>query len=158
VERRPILLDEVVGEIARPLAMQAREKGIALELRHPDRPLPIWGDPIKLPWVITNLVGNALRYTPAGGRITIDLSQQDSVVRVVVSDTGCGIEGRSLERIFEPYAQAAGTPEKAGSAGLGLYITKEIVEAHNGRIFVKSGVGTGTTFTVDIPLREHAIG
>ncbi len=75
VERRPIMLDEVVSEISRPLAMQAQEKGIALELKYSEHPLPIWGDPIKLPWVITNLVGNALRYTPAGGRITIELSQ-----------------------------------------------------------------------------------
>ncbi len=158
VERRPILLDEVVSEISRPLAMQAQEKGIALELKYCEHPLPIWGDPIKLPWVITNLVGNALRYTPAGGRITIELSQEGAAVRAVVSDTGCGIEGRALERIFEPYAQGAEKPGQAGSAGLGLYITKEIVEAHNGRIFVHSGVGAGTTFTVEIPLREQALG
>ncbi len=158
VERRPILLDKVVSEIARPLAMQAHEKGIALELRWPEHPLPIWGDPIKLPWVITNLVGNALRYTPAGGRITIQLEQHDSVARAVVSDTGCGMEGPAMERIFEPYAQGADNPTRAGSAGLGLYITKEIVEAHNGRIFVRSGVGSGTTFTVEIPLREQMLG
>ena len=81
VERRPIMLDEVVSEIARPLAMQAQEKGIALELMCREHPLPIWGDPIKLPWVITNLVGNALRYTPAGGRITIEIRQRGSVPR-----------------------------------------------------------------------------
>jgi two-component system, NtrC family, sensor histidine kinase KinB len=158
VERRPILLDEVVAEISRPLALQAREKGIALELKSPPQPLPIWGDPIKLPWVITNLVGNALRYTPAGGRIMIELSQHDGVVRAIVSDTGCGIEERALERIFEPYAQGAARPGQGGSAGLGLYITKEIVEAHNGRIFVASGVGSGTTFTVEIPMREQMLG
>ena len=130
VERRPIMLDEVVREISRPLAMQAREKGITLELKYSEQSLPIWGDPIKLPWVITNLVGNALRYTPAGGRISIELSQQGSAVRAIVSDTGCGIEGRALERIFEPYAQGAENSGQPGSAGLGLYITKEIVEAH----------------------------
>jgi signal transduction histidine kinase len=108
--------------------------------------------------VITNLVGNALRYTPAGGRITIELSQQDAVVRAVVTDTGSGIEGPALEHIFEPYAQGAERSGRAGSAGLGLYITKEIVQAHNGRIFVKSGVGAGTTFTVEIPTREQLLG
>ncbi len=158
VERRPMLLDAMVREIAPPLQMQARDKGIELMLKWPEHPLPIWGDPIKLPWVITNLVGNALRYTPAGGRIAIELSQHDSTVRVVVSDTGCGIEGRALERIFEPYAQGDGAAGRAGSAGLGLYITKEIVEAHNGRIFVRSGVGAGTTFTVEIPIREQMLG
>ncbi len=158
VERRPMLLDEMVREISRPLQIQAHEKGIALELKWPEHPLPIWGDPIKLPWVITNLVGNALRYTPAGGRITIELSQQGSVVRAIVSDTGSGIEGQALERIFEPYAQGAESSGRTGSAGLGLYITKEIVQAHNGRIFVNSGVGAGTTFTVEIPLREQTLG
>jgi len=158
VERRPIMLDELVGEIARPLAMQARDKEIVLDLKSPEHPLPIWGDPIKLPWVITNLVGNALRYTPAGGRITIELSQQGAVVRAVVSDTGCGIEDRALARIFEPYAQFPDNPSPPGSAGLGLYITKEIVEAHNGRIFVRSGIGSGTTFTVEIPVREQMLG
>jgi signal transduction histidine kinase len=73
-----------------------------------------------------------------------------------VRDTGCGIEERALERIFEPYAQE--NSGRAGSAGLGLYITKEIVEAHNGRIFVQSGVGAGTTFTVEIPIREQMFG
>jgi len=158
VERRPILLDEMVREISRPLQIQAQEKKIELELRWPEHPLPIWGDPIKLPWVITNLVGNALRYTPAKGRITIELSQQDSIARAVVRDTGCGMDGRALEHIFEPYAQGAEGPRRAGSAGLGLYITKEIVEAHNGRIFVESGVGAGTTFTVEIPIREQMLG
>ena len=61
------MLDEMVAKFRRPLAMQAREKGITLEIIYCERPLPIWGDPIKLPWVITNLVGNALRYTPAEG-------------------------------------------------------------------------------------------
>jgi two-component system, NtrC family, sensor histidine kinase KinB len=158
VERRPIMLDELVSEIYRPLAMQAREKGIALALKCLEHPLPIWGDPIKLPWVITNLVGNALRYTPAGGSITIELSQHAPIVRVVVSDTGCGMDSKAMERIFEPYAQVRDHPGQAGSAGLGLYITKEIVEAHNGRIFVRSGIGSGTTFTVEIPLREQMLG
>jgi signal transduction histidine kinase/HAMP domain-containing protein len=157
VERRPMRLEEMVREISRPLQIQAQEKKIELELRWPEHPLPIWGDPIKLPWVITNLVGNALRYTPAGGRITIALSQHDSVARAVVKDTGCGIESAALEHIFEPYAQGVESPRR-GSAGLGLYITKEIVEAHNGRIFVESTAGSGTTFTVDIPIREQMLG
>jgi NtrC-family two-component system sensor histidine kinase KinB len=157
VERRPMMLDEMVAEIARPLQIQAREKGIELKVELPHHPLPIWGDRIKLPWVITNLVGNALRYTPAGGRITIALSRNDGVARAIVSDTGCGMPNEALERIFEPYAQAESFG-RAGSAGLGLYITKEIVEAHNGRIYVTSVVGKGTTFTVQIPLREQMLG
>jgi len=152
-----MMLDEMVAEIARPLRIQAREKGIELKVELPQHPLPIWGDRIKLPWVITNLVGNALRYTPPGGRITIALSRNDGVARAIVSDTGCGMPNEALERIFEPYAQAESIGG-AGSAGLGLYITKEIVEAHNGRIYVTSAVGKGTTFTVQIPVREQMLG
>ncbi len=158
VERRPILLERVIGEVCRPLGMQAREKNIALEVLTPQAPIPIWGDPIKLPWVITNLVGNALRYTPPGGRITIALERDAKIARATVTDTGRGIAPELMPRIFEPYAQFPDHGAAMGSAGLGLYIAKEIVEAHNGRIFAQSDRGRGTIFTIEIPLREDALG
>ena len=158
VERRPILLDRVIGEVCRPLELQAAEKSITLEVRSCERPIPIFGDPIKLPWVITNLVGNSLRYTPAGGRITIKLEREGAIARTIVTDTGSGIAPELMPRIFEPYAQFSETGFAMGSAGLGLYIAKEIVEAHNGRIFAHSDRGHGTMFTIEIPLREDALG
>jgi len=158
VERRPIILDRIVREVCAPLKMQADEKRVILEVSAGAHEIPIWGDPIKLPWVVTNLVGNALRYTPEGGKITIELQCEGSTARVIVSDTGPGIAEELLPRIFEPYAQFPDDPARAGSAGLGLYIAKEIVEAHNGRIFVKSRRGAGSTFIVEIPLREEVIG
>ncbi|MGO9452822.1 MAG: sensor histidine kinase [Candidatus Binataceae bacterium] len=159
VERRPIELDRVVRDACRPLALQAEEKRIHLDVIAADgQPLPIWGDPIKLPWVITNLVGNSLRYTPAGGRITIELKREEKIVRTIVSDTGAGIAPETMPRIFEPYAQFPDSAAEMGSAGLGLYIAKEIVEAHNGRIFAQSSRGAGTTFTIEIPIREELLG
>jgi NtrC-family two-component system sensor histidine kinase KinB len=158
VERRPIMLDAVLEEVCRPLALQAEDKGIGFELTVADRPIPIWGDPIKLPWVVTNLVGNALRYTPERGRIAVELRRRDHTARIVVSDTGPGIARELLGRIFEPYAQFPDNPARAGSAGLGLYIAKEIVEAHDGRIFVESEPGHGSSFIVEIPLRDEALG
>jgi len=158
VERRPILLDRVIAEVCRPLALQAAEKNIALEVLAPEQPIPIWGDPIKLPWVITNLVGNSLRYTSPGGRITIELSREGQIARTIVTDTGRGIAPELMPRIFEPYAQFPDADAAMGSAGLGLYIAKEIVEAHNGRIFAQSGRGRGTIFTIEIPIREEALG
>ncbi len=152
------MLAAVLEEVCRPLAMQAADKGIRFELTVADRPIPIWGDPIKLPWVVTNLVGNALRYTPERGRIAVELSRRDGTARIVVSDTGPGIARELLGRIFEPYAQFPDNPARAGSAGLGLYIAKEIVEAHEGRIFVESEPGHGSRFIVDIPLRKEALG
>jgi NtrC-family two-component system sensor histidine kinase KinB len=159
VERRAIQLERVVREVCRPLALQAGEKGIAIRLALDcGQSVPIWGDPIKLPWVISNLVGNALRYTPAGGTIAVGLEREGKVARVQVTDTGSGIDPEVLPRIFEPYAQFPDGRTDMGSAGLGLYIAKEIVEAHNGRIFVRSERGKGSTFTVEIPLREEAHG
>jgi len=159
VERRAIQLDRVVRDACRPFARQAEEKNIQLEvITDGKQPIAIWGDPIKLPWVITNLVGNSLRYTPAGGRITIALRREGKVARTVVSDTGKGIAPEMMPRIFEPYAQSPDHPGEMGSAGLGLYIAKEIVEAHNGRIFASSAPGEGTTFTIDIPIREELLG
>ena len=159
VERRAIMLDKTVREACRPLAIQAREKKISFEIiSSDDRPIPIWGDPIKLPWVVTNLVGNALRYTPEGGTIRMEIRREGNVARTIVSDSGPGIAPDILPRIFEPFAQFPDDAAHVGSAGLGLYIAKEIVEAHNGRIFARSELGHGTTFTVDIPVREEAIG
>jgi NtrC-family two-component system sensor histidine kinase KinB len=158
VERRAIMLDKTVREACRPLAIQAREKKISFEVIADERPIPIWGDPIKLPWVITNLVGNALRYTPQGGTIELKIRREGNIARTIVTDTGPGIAPDILPRIFEPFAQFPDDAAHVGSAGLGLYIAKEIVEAHNGRIFARSELGNGTTFTVDIPMREEAIG
>jgi len=158
VERRAIMLDKTVREACRPLAIQAREKHITFDIVADDRPIPIWGDPIKLPWVITNLVGNALRYTPEGGTIRMEIRREGNVARTIVSDNGPGIPPDILPRIFEPFAQFPDDAAHVGSAGLGLYIAKEIVEAHNGRIFARSELKRGTTFTVDIPVREEAIG
>ena len=158
VERRAIVLDKTVREACRPLAIQAREKKITFEIIADERPIPIWGDPIKLPWVVTNLVGNALRYTPEGGTIRLEIRREGNVARTIVSDSGPGIAPDILPRIFEPFAQFPDDAAHVGSAGLGLYIAKEIVEAHNGRIFARSELGHGTTFTVDIPVREEAIG
>ncbi|HEY6420502.1 MAG TPA: ATP-binding protein [Candidatus Binataceae bacterium] len=158
VERRAIMLDRVVRDICRPLKLQADEKRIKIEIISDERPIPIWGDPIKLPWVITNLVGNALRYSPVGGRITLEISHDATTARVTVADSGPGIAPELMPRIFEPYAQFPDDASQMGSAGLGLHIAKEIVEAHNGRIYVESERGRGTTFAVEIPLREETLG
>jgi two-component system, NtrC family, sensor histidine kinase KinB len=160
VERKPIMLNQTVNEVCAPFKMQADEREIELAIAVGERPIPIWGDPIKLPWVITNLIGNALRYTPRGGRITVLLEgdEKRKTARAIVTDTGPGIPEELLPLIFEPYAQFPEDSTHTGSAGLGLYIAKEIVEAHGGRIFVKSKRGAGTSFIVEIPLREEAIG
>ena len=158
VERRQIMLNRVVREVCHTFALQAEEKRVGIRVLGDERAIPILGDPIKLPWVITNLVGNALRYTPAGGQITVEMSREGKVARVTVSDTGPGIDPAVMPRIFEAYTQFGEDTAHVGSAGLGLHIAKEIIEAHNGRIFARSEAGHGAMFTVDIPMRENELG
>ncbi len=158
VARRAIMLDAVVRDVCHGFALQAEEKRVSIKVIGGEQPLPIWGDPIKLPWVVTNLVGNALRYTPTNGQITVAMQREDTIARVTVSDTGPGVDPAVMPRIFEPYTQFGDDSARMGSAGLGLHIAKEIVEAHKGRIFASSEPGAGATFAVEIPLREEPLG
>jgi len=140
--------DLIVGavDMQRPLASSS-----SLELRvELDRDLPdIWGDRDRILQVFENLIGNAIKFTKAGGSITVGAASQDHEVIFRVADTGSGIAPENLPRVFDRFWQAS----KAGGlgAGLGLPITKGIVEAHGGRIWVESTSSRGTTFSFTIP-------
>jgi signal transduction histidine kinase len=149
LKREHIDFAQLVGEAAGRFTMQADEKRVALENRIESIP-PITGDPIKLSWVISNLIGNALRYTPAGGRIVVAARTLDGGARLEVSDSGPGIPAELRDHIFERFAQYGAGDSARGAAGLGLAIVKEIVQAHGGRIFVESGK-SGSTFIVELP-------
>ena len=148
-DRRPIDLDAVVARVAKLFAVQAREQQVALEVASVGAGTII-GDEIKLTWALSNLVANALRYTPASGRVTIATEAKDNTVLVSVSDTGPGIPPERQERIFERFVQEpdGGT---AGAAGLGLAIVRDFVQAHGGRILLDSAPGRGTRFTLELP-------
>jgi signal transduction histidine kinase len=108
---------------------------------------PVLGNDTHLRRVLDNLVGNALKFTPRGGSITVRLGRQDTDVLLEVIDTGIGIPEEQLDRIFERFYQVDGTATRRyGGTGLGLALVKEIVEAHGGEIAVESQVGEGTTF------------
>lgn len=150
LERHNLDLREVLGRVVKIFAIQAREKGVTLNAIVPGQGLTITGDETKLMWAVSNLLSNALRYTPGEGRVTIEAIPQPSSVRVEVSDTGPGIPTAQRERIFERFAQAADSGE-IGSAGLGLAIVRDIVQAHGGRIQVESAVGQGSRFVLELP-------
>ena len=142
------------GRGGRPGASRSRreEKHVALENAISTRCPPVIGDPVKLSWVVSNLIGNALRYTP---RRWTDRSHDrdgaDDMVRLEVTDSGPGIAPEMRDYVFERFAQYGANGAEKGSAGLGLAIVKDIVEAHGGRIFVDSGnAPTGSRFMVAI--------
>ncbi len=144
----------VISAVIGTFALQAEQKGITLRGAIAESTPAVLADPVKLSWVVSNLIGNAMRYTPSGGTITISSCGEKGVARVEVSDTGPGVAPEIRDHLFERYAQWHGNGVEAGSAGLGLAIAKEIVEAHGGRIFVDSTVGEGTRFTVELPVRR----
>ncbi len=155
IRPRGIDLIHLLRAALRPLAPQAKEKGITLVMPLGDRSLHADVDPVKFPWVVTNLVGNALRYTDAGGRVEVTVESVDEEVEVRVSDTGAGISPDNLQRIFQPYVTLDEEP-RPGTHGLGLAIAREIVEAHGGRIGAESTPGGGTTFFIRMPIHRGA--
>jgi signal transduction histidine kinase len=120
-----------------------------------DAPAPVigWWDAARLDQVLTNLVANALKYSPAGGVVRLRLGQRDGHAEIAVSDRGVGIPQAEHATIFEPFARGSTAPSIAEGTGLGLYITAKIVERHGGSISLQSEPGQGSTFTVRLPLR-----
>ena len=150
LERRAVDLGAVIDRTTKIFAIQAREKGIALHAALPEKRLTVSGDETKLTWAVSNLLSNALRYTPSGGHVNIEASGDDGGVRLAVSDTGPGIPVDQRERIFERFTQSADGGE-SGAAGLGLAIVRDIVQAHGGRIHLESIVGRGSRFVLELP-------
>jgi PAS domain S-box-containing protein len=140
-----VRIDDLIHAATGPLRGEAEAKRIALVADIPADIPPVLADRLQIERVITNLVTNALRYTDAGGSIQIQVAQRGGHVAVSVRDSGRGIPPEYLPHIFDKFAQVPGAPP--GGAGLGLAISKRIVEAHGGQIVVKSLVGHGTTFT-----------
>lgn len=130
----------------------ATQAGLTLRaIVPPDFPL-VRADRDRLNQVFDNLLGNAIKFSPNGGEITIQLADAGEMVQVAISDTGIGIPPDQLERIFERFYQVDGSvTRKYGGAGLGLAIVKRIVEAHGGRIWANSELGRGSTFTFTLP-------
>ena len=150
-ERVRIELGTLITETVKRFAMQAQEKNVCLETRIEGTPV-VSADRIKLSWVISNLIGNALRYTPEGGSIEVAARPgEGNLLRLEVADTGPGIPLEIRDHVFERYAQYNTPGYQPGSAGLGLAIVKDIVEAHGGRISIDSNSGIGTRVIVQLP-------
>ncbi|MBC7252087.1 MAG: HAMP domain-containing protein [Anaerolineae bacterium] len=169
--QEPVDLGRVLQDCVEKMTLRAQESDVALALNAPALPSVI-GDGDRLAQVVTNLLDNALKHTPAGGRVTVGAEEVREVqalqaidpslvsavalpaVVVTVSDTGCGIPPDELPRIFERFYQVDKSRAKGKSGvGLGLAIAQEIVAAHGGQITVQSVVGVGSKFIIALPLK-----
>jgi PAS domain S-box-containing protein len=162
LEERPVDLRQLVREIADRFQLKAQEKGLAFEVHMDERvPREVAGDPVKLGQVLTNLVGNALKFTSRGS-VTVALEaraiEREAVsIEFRVSDTGIGIAPDRLEHIFDDFTQANyDIGLKYGGTGLGLSISRKLVEMHGSRIRVESELGRGTTFLFELRFKTPA--
>jgi signal transduction histidine kinase len=149
--RSEVDLAQVVRDCLRSAAATAESASVALEDALPPR-LLARVDGQRVAQVVDNLVSNAIKYTPGGGRVRVGLARVGDAVELRVADTGIGIEPADRDRLFLRFFRASSAEERSiQGVGLGLSITKAIVEAHGGRIEVDSDPGVGSTFTVRLP-------
>lgn len=151
----PIDVKRLVQSVCGDLASEARRKPVRLAVQMPTRTPTVWAERDGLTQVLFNLLVNAIKFTPAKGKVTVALSAPDRMVRLVVSDTGVGISPETLPKLFQPFYHED-RPEvgAVGGTGLGLAIVKRIVERHLGSVEVHSRPGQGSTFHVVLPRRD----
>jgi two-component system, NtrC family, sensor histidine kinase KinB len=155
MELRPVPPQAMVSDAVEQYRNAARDGGVSLAVALPEDLPRVWVDPSRIAHVFANLLSNALKYTLPGGTISVSAKEEGEFVRVRVSDTGVGIPGRYLPRIFEQFFRV---PEQGPGTGvgLGLAIVKDIVEAHGGTVGVESREGTGSTFHFTLRIADHS--
>jgi len=149
-------LDEIIAQSVDELRSQAESKQQTLVMTLPPHVPPVWGNPLRLRQVVDNLVNNAIKYTPEEGKITVWVEDYDSQIALHVSDTGFGIPHADQPYIFDKFYRVQNEEtEGITGTGLGLAIVKSIVEKHNGRVWVESEPGHGSTFTMLLPIYQN---
>ena len=123
-----------------------------LDVDLPEEPLVLRCDPLRIEQTLSNLVSNAIKYSPRGGAVRIRAYREQGVAKVSVSDEGVGIPASDLEQIWEPFRRTGVSAEAIPGVGLGLLTAKRITDAHHGKILAESVVGEGSTFTLVLPL------
>jgi signal transduction histidine kinase len=156
-ERVAVRLDQSLRQAVQDVQANADAKQIELGLRIPSKVPDVLGDRMRLQQVWINLLGNAVKYTPQGGSVTLAIQSDDQTVRVCVTDTGIGIAPEHQEKVFEKFYRVQGPDVEAiEGSGLGLAITQEIVRMHGGTIRLESELGSGSTFIVELPRAREA--
>jgi signal transduction histidine kinase len=152
----PVQMDFLMNAVAEKILPHANPAGVNIAVNAPKDLPALSGDGDRLSQVFTNLVDNALKFTPAGGSITLQAESVQNEMQIQVRDTGRGIPAAALPHVFERFYQADSSRPggEKHAAGLGLAIVLEIVQAHGGRISVRSQEGQGTTFLINLPLSQ----
>jgi signal transduction histidine kinase len=148
----PVDLTPIIEESVEAARRDADAKGVELDLAVSAAAGPVLGDPLRLGQIVANLVANAVKFTPAGGRVRVRLAREGAEAVITVTDTGIGIAPELLVHVFDRFRQADSTSTRShGGLGIGLTIVRHIVELHGGTIEVDSVEGGTTTFTVRLP-------
>ncbi|MBN2433311.1 MAG: response regulator [Acidobacteria bacterium] len=151
LNRQPLDLVSLARQAAGDFRPMAQRKRISLTVDAEQPELPLQADPERIDQVFSNLLQNALKFSPRGSTVTIRLERRGEVVRVSVSDQGPGLPPGELETIFRKYMQTA---LRDGGVGLGLYVCKTIVDAHHGRIWAENNTRGGATFIFELPVNQ----
>jgi len=151
IAQRPVSVNQLLGVVARHQESDLTKKNLSLEMNLDENLPELLGDNAQIERVFWNLLGNAIKFTPAGGKITVTSRRDDGHVCVSFRDTGIGIPREDLPLLFSQFKRLKGSAKIEGT-GLGLFIVKTIVEAHKGTVQAESGDGQGSTFIVRLPI------
>lgn len=153
LETGEVHLEQMLSEIVRDYKTRAQTAGIQASLSlQPNLP-PVQADENKIEWVLGQLLDNAIKFNQAGGRVHLSATLDAKRVQIAVADTGIGIPGDRIEEIFEPFHQLDGSStRRAGGAGIGLTLSKRIVEAHGSKLQIESHQGRGSRFSFSLPV------
>ncbi len=155
VDKSDIRIDEIIADAVHELSRLASEKHIEIDMEVAVSLPDMEADSMRIKQVVVNLLSNAIKFSEDGGKIWLKAAQQKGNILVQVMDEGIGIPKAATHRIFDRFHQVDGSPtRKAQGTGLGLYIVKQIVKAHGGRVWVESDVGKGSTFYFTLPVKS----
>ena len=155
VRSNKVSMAKIVEDTILTFQDDAKAQNITLKAELGDSPFFIEADGVKIGIVVSNLVKNALQFTSAGGHVTVKVEEDSGYVKVAVSDDGIGIAAKDLGRVFERFFQVeTHLTRRYGGMGLGLAVAKSMIDLHNGRIWVESQEGKGSTFTFLLPIER----
>ena len=157
LDMRPVTLQPVITDTVNSLQALAQAKGIEIKLTTCKEYLVVNAEQDRIVQIITNLVGNAIKFIPVNGHIDVELNNSDAEAQIIVRDDGPGLSKEEIEKIFDRFVQIhqISGPGEHGT-GLGLTITKELIELHGGKIWVESTLGEGCTFYCTLPKHNPA--